>query len=286
MLNFKQDRVRLQLWLRWATLGCLLLAVAAAACFGGLKPQAQSKGAGDLLTAQLQAHIGQDAQPKVQAVAGESITPEPKPEPNPEPEPPAAAAAEPEPSPKPKPEIDPDADTEANANVDLNLKPEKLNEVMDEVVDYAPEPWAQDPMLAAEASLQQLQQPLSGSGGLSRAFGYGYDAAFGDYRFHSGVDLAGSLGAAVLAPLPGEIKEIRQDAFTGSSLILQHEGNLQSHYYGLEIQPGLKQGQQVIAGEKLGQLCTPAPFEEAAGPHLHWELTLEDEHIDPTAYLK
>lgn len=299
MLNFKPDKLGARLlMLRWAVLGALVLAVGAVAVWGGARPQTEARQASGNLSTQLQAHIGADAQPQlvvadnnlediptnitenteqpenssedeqaeptepaepdIKAVSGSSVHNE--------------APAEPEETPNE------DDDTTANANIDV--------EPIDEVVDLAPEPWANDGLLTAEASLQKLQSPLSGSTGLSRSFGYGYDAAFDDWRFHSGVDLGGSLGAAVLAPLPGEIKEIRQDSFTGNSLVLQHEGGLLSAYYGLELQPGLSQGQQVIAGEKLGELCAPPPFEEAAGPHLHWELTLNDEHIDPTAYLK
>lgn len=296
MLNFKPDKLGAHLlMLRWAVLGALVLAVGAVAVWGGARPQteAMQASASGNLSNQLQAHIGADAQPQL-VVADNNLEDipiniaenKPLPETN-------EADAQPEPTepevqavsgdkvhnePQTEPEPNSDDDTTANAHIDV--------EPIDEVVDLAPEPWAGDASLTAEANLQQLQSPLSGSSGLSRSFGYGYDPAFDDWRFHNGVDLSGSLGAAVLAPLAGEIKEIRQDSFTGASLVLQHEGGLLSSYYGLQLQPGLSQGQQVIAGEKLGELCAPPPFEEAAGPHLHWELTLGDEHIDPSAYLK
>ncbi len=301
MLNFKPDKLGTRLlMLRWAVLGALVLAVGAVAVWGNARPQMEARQASGNLSNQLQAHIGADAQPQL-VIADNNLedipaniaqnTPLPAANNTDQPvakEPPETAEPEMQAVSggsisnaallEPKAEPNEDDDTTANANIDA--------EPIDEVVDLAPEPWVGDASLAAEASLQQLQAPLSGSSGISRNFGYGYDAAFDDWRFHSGVDLAGSLGAAVLAPLPGEIKEIRQDSFTGSSLVLQHEGGLLSAYYGLQLQPGLSQGQQIIAGEKLGELCAPPPFEEAAGPHLHWELSLGDEHIDPTAYLK
>ena len=40
----------------------------------------------------------------------------------------------------------------------------------------------------------------------------------------------------------------------------------------------------MIAGEKLGEICAPPPFEEGMPPHLHWEIRLDGEAIDASAY--
>ena len=179
-------------------------------------------------------------------------------------------------------ENQPDTDT-ADINTEANS-----SEADEEVIDNAPEPWVGDKLLTVEANLQQMLPPISGlrqdSSGILRGFGYGHDDVFGDYRFHSGVDLAGSLGAAVLAPLAGTIREIREDSFMGASIVLEHEGKLQTSYFGLKPQTGLQTGQQVIAGEKLGEICAPPPFEEGMPPHLHWEIRLDGEAIDASAY--
>ncbi len=308
MLNFKMDKVKSRLLLmRWAVLGCLMLAVGAVAIWGGSPKarQEQSTGIDNMLTTrqtrlaqletnpdqnrltqQLQAHIGEDAQPVLPANADlQPSLPTTQPEKQAEnTQPPTvqstanAENAENQPDKADKQNTDA-ANTNAKANG---------SEDDEEVIDHAPEPWVGDELLTVEANLQQMLPPISGlrqdGSGILRGFGYGHDAVFGDYRFHSGVDLAGSLGAAVLAPLAGTIKEIREDSFMGASIVLEHEGKLQTSYFGLKPQTGLQTGQQVIAGEKLGEICAPPPFEEGMQPHLHWEIRLDGEAIDASAY--
>lgn len=299
MLNFKMDKVKSRLLLmRWAVLGCLMLAVGAVAIWGG-SPRArleQSAGIDNILTTrqtrlaqletnpdqnrltqQLQAHIGKDAQPVLPANA--DLQPS---LPTTQTEKLTDNTQTPTVQNTANAENQPDTDT-ADINTEANS-----SEADEEVIDNAPEPWVGDKLLTVEANLQQMLPPISGlrqdSSGILRGFGYGHDDVFGDYRFHSGVDLAGSLGAAVLAPLAGTIREIREDSFMGASIVLEHEGKLQTSYFGLKPQTGLQTGQQVIAGEKLGEICAPPPFEEGMPPHLHWEIRLDGEAIDASAY--
>ncbi len=299
MLNFKMDKVKSRLLLmRWAVLGCLMLAVGAVAIWGG-SPRArleQSAGIDNILTTrqtrlaqletnpdqnrltqQLQAHIGKDAQPVLPANA--DLQPS---LPTTQTEKLTDNTQTPTVQNTANAENQPDTDT-ADTNTEANS-----SEADEEVIDNAPEPWVGDELLTVEANLQQMLPPISGlrqdSSGILRGFGYGHDDVFGDYRFHSGVDLAGSLGAAVLAPLAGTIREIREDSFMGASIVLEHEGKLQTSYFGLKPQTGLQTGQQVIAGEKLGEICAPPPFEEGMPPHLHWEIRLDGEAIDAAAY--
>ena len=299
MLNFKMDKVKSRLLLmRWAVLGCLMLAVGAVAIWGG-SPRArleQSAGIDNILTThqtrlaqletnpdqnrltqQLQAHIGEDAQPVLPANA--DLQPS---LPTTQTEKLTDNTQTPTVQNTANAENQPDTDT-ADTNTEANSY-----EADEEVIDNAPEPWVGDELLTVEANLQQMLPPISGlrqdSSGILRGFGYGHDDVFGDYRFHSGVDLAGSLGAAVLAPLAGTIREIREDSFMGASIVLEHEGKLQTSYFGLKPQTGLQTGQQVIAGEKLGEICAPPPFEEGMPPHLHWEIRLDGEAIDAAAY--
>jgi len=293
------DKVKSRLLLmRWAVLGCLMLAVGAVAIWGG-SPRArleQSAGIDNILTTrqtrlaqletnpdqnrltqQLQAHIGKDAQPVLPANA--DLQPS---LPTTQTEKLTDNTQTPTVQNTANAENQPDTDT-ADTNTEANS-----SEADEEVIDNAPEPWVGDELLTVEANLQQMLPPISGlrqdSSGILRGFGYGHDDVFGDYRFHSGVDLAGSLGAAVLAPLAGTIREIREDSFMGASIVLEHEGKLQTSYFGLKPQTGLQTGQQVIAGEKLGEICAPPPFEEGMPPHLHWEIRLDGEAIDAAAY--
>lgn len=284
MLKFKPDKLKTNLLLmRWAVLGGLVLAVGAVAVFGGARPEANNAARQAQiaplraektvnLAEQLQAHIGEDTQISMPAMA---TLPD--------------NVRKPETATEPEETITPEQTDETPAPQTADNTPQPPNDpTEDEVIDNAPEPWVGDELLTVEANLHRMTPPLSGmlqgSNGILRGFGYGYDAAFDDYRFHGAVDLAGSLGAAVLAPLAGTVKEISDDSFLGQSIVLEHDGKLESAYFGLTVQPRLQKGQQVIAGEKLGELCAPPPFEDELAPHLHWELTLDGEPLDAAAY--
>ncbi len=151
-----------------------------------------------------------------------------------------------------------------------------------DVYDHAPEPWAADAELQAEAALLSLQMPLAGEE--IRGYGYGYDATFGDYRFHGGVDLQGAAGDKVQAALSGEVAALPEDPVRGQGVLLQHGEKLQTVYLGVQPAAGLAVGQKVEQGQEIGRLTQPGVFESAEPPHLHLEILLEGEAVDPADY--
>ena len=190
MLNFKMDKVKSRLLLmRWAVLGCLMLAVGAVAIWGG-SPRArleQSAGIDNILTTrqtrlaqletnpdqnrltqQLQAHIGEDAQPVLPANA--DLQPS---LPTTQTEKLTDNTQTPTVQNTANAENQPDTDT-ADTNTEANS-----SEADEEVIDNAPEPWVGDELLTVEANLQQMLPPISGmrqdSSGILRGFGYGHE---------------------------------------------------------------------------------------------------------------
>ena len=96
---------------------------------------------------------------------------------------------------------------------------------------------------------------------------------------HLGVDLFAPAGTPVLAPLPGTVHSTANNAGLGDygpTVILEHrlEGvcffTLYGHL-GIDSLAGLKDGQQVAAGSRIGALGTAT---ENGGwpPHLHLQL--------------
>ena len=165
--------------------------------------------------------------------------------------------------------------------VDNTDGPEDTEESGD-VYDHAPEPWANDAGLQAEADLLSLQTPLAGEE--IRGYGIGYDVTFRDYRFHGGLDWQGAEGEPVLAALAGEVAELSDDPVYGQGVTLAHGEKLSTVYLGLIPAVGLTVGQQVEQGEEIGRLTAPPVFEDAEPPHLHWEVRLEGKTVDPADY--
>lgn len=114
-----------------------------------------------------------------------------------------------------------------------------------------------------------------------------YSATMNDYRVHCGIDIETELGADVIAVADGVIKEIGQDPFMGTTVTVDHGDGLISVYKNLspELASGIKAGKEVSEGSVIGSVGESAIIEIADEPHLHFELTLNGEAIDPTELL-
>lgn len=246
---------------RWLALVLLLGGVAAVAAWGG-NPAEGEGGVNDLLQAAWQQT--ENLQPTLadnNAAVTDDTAENPEDEENSAKEKPPAAAA---------------GQNNQNNNEETDNKTDEPD-----VYDHAPEPWLGDEVLQAEADLLQMQMPLAGEE--LYGFGYGFDATFGDYRFHSGVDIAGDEGELVVAAFSGEVAELGQSKLQGQFVVLCHGDKLTARYYGLQTQ-NLAVGQQVKAGEPLGKITAAPVFEDALPPHLHFEVWLDGQAVDPAEY--
>ena len=114
-----------------------------------------------------------------------------------------------------------------------------------------------------------------------------YSATMNDYRVHCGLDIETELGSEVVAVADGVIKEVGQDPFMGMTVTIDHGDGLISVYKNLstELPSGIKAGKEVSEGSVIGSVGESAIIEIADEPHLHFELTLNGEPIDPTELL-
>lgn len=261
-LGWPSDKRRLwRAGARWSVLALMVLGIGGLALFGG-RGDGPTGGAGGLLSAQLAGdQQSQQAPPSgIVAASGKDI----------------AGQAEQQTAVEPAvPQ-----DTQTVRQDDAADQPTAADE--QDVRDDAPAPWVGDAALTAEAGLLNMLAPLPGAP--SRGFGYGYDATFADYRFHQGLDWEAAPGTAVQTPLDGVVKLLVEDAYYGAGIELDHGGGLVSRYYGLTPAQGLEGGQSVSTGETLGQVAESPLFEDGQASHLHWEIWLDDQPVDPADY--
>lgn len=109
-----------------------------------------------------------------------------------------------------------------------------------------------------------------------------------DYRTHTAIDLSANLGDEVMAVADGIVKNIWQDPFMGTCVSIEHSGNAVSYYKNLDpvVKEGLVIGASVKAGDVIGAVGESAMNEVAQDPHLHFELKVNDKHIDPKEHIK
>lgn len=117
--------------------------------------------------------------------------------------------------------------------------------------------------------------PLSSPFGLRRFFN-------GEERNpHSGLDFAAKHGTPVKAPAAGRAILIGDYFFNGKTVFLDHGQGLISMFCHLS-RIDVKLGDELPRGGLLGQVGATG---RATGPHLHWNLSLNDARVDPAIFI-
>lgn len=135
-----------------------------------------------------------------------------------------------------------------------------------------------------EASAAWLAAPFSlPVEGFPRSAGFGdrrlylYEGGGREAAIHAGVDFAVVVGTPVKACGPGKVVFAGLRIVTGNTVIVEHDPGLYSLYMHLsEIKA--RPGQVLARGEVLG---LSGKTGLATGPHLHWELRLRGQAVDP-----
>lgn len=142
--------------------------------------------------------------------------------------------------------------------------------------------------VAAADPLPDFIAPVSGM--VSKAYSVDvpvYSLTMEDYRAHTGVDIAASLGTAVRAAAAGTVGEIWEDPMMGTCLSIEHSGGARSIYKNLApaLMDGIEAGAAVQAGTILGAVGESALAEIAEPSHLHYELELDGVSVNPADYM-
>ncbi|SDU29104.1 peptidoglycan DD-metalloendopeptidase family protein [Geopseudomonas guangdongensis] len=117
--------------------------------------------------------------------------------------------------------------------------------------------------------------PLSSPFGLRRFFN-------GEERNpHSGLDFAVPAGTPVKAPAAGRVILVGDYFFNGKTVFVDHGQGLISMFCHLS-QIGVKVGDELARGAVLGKVGATG---RATGPHLHWNVSLNDARVDPAIFI-
>lgn len=108
---------------------------------------------------------------------------------------------------------------------------------------------------------------------------------YGEQRYssyHKGIDIAKDLGDDVKATFDGKvITSGYNDGGYGNLIVIEHENNMTTYYAHLhDIHVNI--GDVIKKGEKIGTVGSTGL---STGPHLHFELRINGEPVDPTPYI-
>lgn len=104
------------------------------------------------------------------------------------------------------------------------------------------------------------------------------------YR-HKAVDFAAAEGTEVVCIADGTVTDVSLSEELGNLITVDHGDGLVSCYRFVEPTDGLKAGDKVEQGGVLGKVASPYGTEAHGGAHLHFELSLDGESVDPADHL-
>lgn len=106
---------------------------------------------------------------------------------------------------------------------------------------------------------------------------------FGGYgtEFHTGQDIATAWGTPVAATANGTVIYAGWQSGYGQVVVIDHGGGLTTRYGHLS-RVDATVGQAIKRGDTVGNVGSTG---RSTGPHLHYEVRLNDEPVDPMQYL-
>jgi murein DD-endopeptidase MepM/ murein hydrolase activator NlpD len=103
-----------------------------------------------------------------------------------------------------------------------------------------------------------------------------------DWRAHRGVDFGAPIGTRVRAAADGVVEFAGQQRGYGNVIIIRHANEKKTLYAHLnEFYAGIRKGARVDQGDIIG---TVGMTGWTSGPHLHFELHVGGEHVDPLKF--
>jgi murein DD-endopeptidase MepM/ murein hydrolase activator NlpD len=119
-------------------------------------------------------------------------------------------------------------------------------------------------------------------GQVTGSFGERIDPFNGEGAFHSGVDIGSSYGQQVIAPADGVVTFADFLGGYGKAVMLDHGHGISTRYghlSGYAVTPG----QHLHRGDVIGYVGLSG---RSTGPHLHYEVRINDTPVNPYKYLR
>jgi murein DD-endopeptidase MepM/ murein hydrolase activator NlpD len=119
-------------------------------------------------------------------------------------------------------------------------------------------------------------------GQITGSFGERIDPFNGEGAFHSGVDISSYVGSPVMAPADGLVTFADFMGGYGRAVIVDH-GHGISTRYGHLSSFAVTAGQHIQRGDTIGYVGLSG---RSTGPHLHYEVRINDVPVNPYKYLR
>ena len=185
------------------------------------------------------------------------------------------AVAEEKPQIQPKEELNNDMDAEQEPKEEAKAEPVGGSAVT--VTQKAAKPALQ--------FAEELQWPVEGNVLMNYSMDQSiYFATLDQYKYNPAMIIGAKAGDAVTAAAAGDIVEIREDAQTGLTVVMDI-GDDYKLTYGQLADLNFKEGAHLEAGDVIGAVAEPTKYYSLEGTNLYFQLTKDGDPTDPTEYL-
>ena len=115
-----------------------------------------------------------------------------------------------------------------------------------------------------------------------------YSETLGEWRFHTGVDIATEVSAPVYAAARGTVTGIFSDPMLGKTVQITHENGIVTTYSNLNatLAEGIEVGTELTKGAILGVVGDMAISEVAKEAHLHFGMQVNGASVNPMDYIE
>lgn len=117
---------------------------------------------------------------------------------------------------------------------------------------------------------------------MSSGFGYRADPFTGGAAFHAGLDFKGPVGAPIYAAAKGMVSFVGQRQGYGNVVEVSHGNGLLTRYAHMSAFRAAV-GQRVEPGQVIGAIGNTG---RSTGPHLHFEVRINDRPLNPRPFLE
>ena len=139
---------------------------------------------------------------------------------------------------------------------------------------------AQKELLVDIPSLWPIQ---AGKGYITSDFGPRIHPYTRRWAIHKGIDIAWLRGTEVVATANGKVQRVAYEPYNlGHFVVIKHKYGFVTVYGHLNQRPLVQPGQQVERGAVLGYLGSTGL---STGPHLHYEVRIAEQVVNPRQFL-